>query len=164
MRIRNISFATELGGSCRGRASTRRSADMKRGMIRMEQDNSTEAAVADLKAKQNKQAKWAKIGGILVVVAALIRGVSFFLASPELKDCDDSSIASTVTSIFQDSLKSQNIAAKVTGMTNVMTVSRADKVAMCSAKVSFSDGSTAAATYEVTPDKVTIKSSNAGTE
>ena len=122
----------------------------------MELSQSAQAAVADLEKKQGRRAKWAKIGGTLVVIAAALRFVTAVVAGPELKTCGDDTIRDTLSSIIGDALKTGGSSATLTAIGDATTRSRTDSVAKCSARATFSDGSGGMVDYTVTPKSVVI--------
>jgi hypothetical protein len=93
------------------------------------------------KAKRN--ATWARWAGIFIAVAALIRAAAFFLPHG-LAECDGGDLQSSLRSAIETK---SNV--KLTSVSNIQTVSRSDKSAVCRMHVNVSDGSQADVTYQL---------------
>ena len=93
------------------------------------------------KAKRN--AKLVRWTGILVGGAALIRAVVFFLP-PGLAYCDGSDLQASLRTAIETTSK-----VKLTAVSNIQTLSRSDKSAVCRMHVAASDGTQADMTYQL---------------
>ena len=93
--------------------------------------------------KAKRRAVWTRWAGILVGLAAAIR-VGVALLPHGLADCDGGDLQSSLRSAIEASSK-----LKLTAVTDIKTLSRSDKSAVCSMRVSASDGSQSLLTYQL---------------
>lgn len=104
-----------------------------------------EPAPADPGAKKAaRYAMWSRWAAILVGVGALIRLGACFLPSNAVAACDDSDLQASLKSAIETSSQ-----LKVTGVTDIKTLSHTDKTAMCSMHITASAGPPADLTYRL---------------
>ena len=98
-------------------------------------------------AEPKKLGRYAALGrwaAIVIGVVAVLRLAVMFWPSTAVAPCDDSALQGAMKTAIE-----AKSALKVTGVTNIKTISRADRTAMCSMHVTASDGSQAQMTYRL---------------
>ena len=95
----------------------------------------------------------------MVGIVLVVRGITYFIPhAPELKTCDDSEVQQSVRTVMGEVLVKRHFVAKVTGLSNVQTKQRTEKLATCTATISFSDSSKGVISYRLDPGKVKLDS------
>jgi hypothetical protein len=102
-----------------------------------------DASAEKAKKKAKRYATWSRWAGIMVAVAALIRVAALFLPAG-LANCDDSAVQASLKTAIETASQ-----LKVTGVTNITTISHSDKTAMCSMHVTASAGPPSDMTYRL---------------
>ena len=98
-------------------------------------------------AEPKKPGRYAALGrwaAILIGLVAVLRLAVMFWPSTAVAQCDDSALQGAMKTAIE-----AKSALKVTGVTNIKTISRADRTAMCSMHVTASDGSQAQMRYRL---------------
>ena len=94
--------------------------------------------------KSARYAAWSRWAAILVGLAALIRLGACFFPSNAIAACDDSQLQASLKSAIETASR-----LKVTGVTDIKTLSHTDKSATCSMHVTASAGPPADLTYRL---------------
>ena len=116
----------------------------------------TATAVSDLAKKQNRNARWSKIGGGLLVLAFLIRGAGALFGHAEIRECDDSEVKTAVSDLVDKSLVAAKLTMHITSISDLKTVARDDRAAHCSAYMHLSDDTAGTINYHIEPKQVVI--------
>jgi hypothetical protein len=126
----------------------------------MSMSDETAAAVAKLQKKQKGQARWAKIGGVVLALVVVARGVDalfFEHDAPTMKSCDDSGVQQTLTDIVNKGLAKEGAQFTVKGLASFQTGAHSDAKAECTAAITLSDNSQGVVHYNVQPDQVFLE-------
>jgi hypothetical protein len=106
--------------------------------------------------KQTKVARWSRIAGVLVAIAALIRLGSFFFSHPGLETCDSDTIQTTIASLVDEQLAKNKETMKFAKLSGIKTLKSDSSLNVCQARIDFTDNTGGQLFYNVTATEVRI--------
>ena len=114
---------------------------------------STARAVADLKRKQARSARWSMVAGIAIVALLLIRPLTYLFGGTP--SCFTSRL--TATRLINRAAQADGSAAHVTNLTYPDTLRSDNGINHCRAQVTFSDGGKRTATWRVEAKQIVLE-------
>jgi hypothetical protein len=122
----------------------------------MDQTPPAAGATAASPDKPNKMARWSKIAGVLVAIAAAIRLGSAVFGHAELQTCDSETIRTTMASLVDEQLAKNKLTVRFAKLSGVKTLKSDSSLNTCQARLDFTDGSGGQVFYNITASEVRI--------